>query len=191
MPDLDSLRAVVKTRVSPKRALHILCVEREADALAWRWNADRKAARIAALLHDVTKGLSEAEQLKLYAKYDILAKPWETGKLRHAATGAAIALHEFGASEEVAQAVRWHTTGRAGMSLLEKIVFLADYVDSTRRFDGVCLLRTFCYQDLDKALLLGLTFSIRHLMDAGRTICPDTLDAYNCYRNALDIRPTE
>ena len=177
--DLETLRAIVKTRVPPKRAMHILCVERQADALAWRWQADRQAARQAALLHDVTKGLSDDEQLKLLEKYDIVAEPWEMGKPLHAITGAAVALHEFRASDDVVRAVRWHTTGRAGMSLLEKIVYLADYTDSTRRFNGVSALRRLCRENLDAALRRGFEHAIRQLLDAGRLVCPATLEAYN------------
>jgi nicotinate-nucleotide adenylyltransferase len=178
-PDLDTLREIVKARVPQKRALHILCVEREADALAWRWNADRQAARQAALLHDVTKGIPEDIQLKLCEKYDIVAMPWEKGKLLHAVTGAALAKYEFHMPDSVVRAVRWHTTGRAGMSLLEKIIYLADYVDSTRGFHGARALRRLCYEDVNAALRLGLEHSIRNLLDAGRPICPSSLEAYN------------
>ena len=179
MRELDALREAVTARLSPKRALHVLCVEREADALAWRWHADRDAARRAALLHDLTKELSEPAQLKLCEKYDIVVMPWERGKPLHALTGAAVARHEFHATEEEASAVRWHTTGRDGMSLLEKVIFLADYVDGTRRFGGVDKLRRLCYEDLNAAMALGLDHTIRHLLDKGRPIFPITLDAWN------------
>ena len=173
------LREITKARMSVERVTHTLCVEREADTLAWRWNADRQAARQAALLHDVTKGLSEDDQLKLCGKYGIVVTSGESGKLLHALTGAAVARYDFGAPDEVVQAVRWHTTGRAGMSLLDKILFLADYVDSTRQFDGVRDLRKLCYENLDAALRMGLDFSIRLLLDEGKPICPATLEARN------------
>ena len=181
MMDLDSLRETIKTRVPPRRIIHILCVEREADALARRWNADRVCCRAAALLHDITKGLPEEDQLKLCDKYDIVASHWELGKPLHALTGAAVAFHEYGASEDVALAVRWHTTGRAGMSTIEKIIYLADFVDSTRHFDGVTTLRRLCFTDLDGACLSGFDSSIRRQLATGRTICPATIEA----RNAL------
>ena len=178
-PELCNLRGIVKTRLSPKRALHVLCVEREVDALAQRWNADRLSARKAALLHDITKELSEPAQLKLCAKYDIVTVIWERGKLLHAPTGAAVALHEFQATEEEALAVRWHTTGRAGMSKLEKIIYLADCVDGTRHYAGVDKLRALCYEDLDAALLFGLEYGIRRLLKKGRPVAPATLEARN------------
>ena len=177
--ELNQLRDIVIARLSPKRALHVLCVEREADALAWRWNADRTAARRAALLHDMTKELSEPAQLKLCENYDIVALPWERGKPLHALTGAAVARREFHATEEEALAVRWHTTGRQGMSLLEKVIFLADYVDGTRRFSGVDKLRRLCYENLDAALALGLETTIRQLLNKRRLIFPATLEARN------------
>ncbi|MCL2747405.1 MAG: bis(5'-nucleosyl)-tetraphosphatase (symmetrical) YqeK [Oscillospiraceae bacterium] len=181
MLDLDALRQAVSHRVPAKRLAHTLCVEREADALAWRWNACREDARAAALLHDVTKGLSDEAQLKLCKEYDIVASQWEMGKLLHALTGAAVAEHEFSAPPAVVRAVRWHTTGRAGMSLLEKIIYLADYVDSTRRFHKVHVLRQLCYTNLEAALLMGFDLSIERQIATGRLICPATLEA----RNAL------
>ena len=179
MMDLDFLRDTVKIRAHSKRVAHILCVEREADALAWRWGEDRTDARAAALLHDITKGLSDEAQLKLCREYDIVVTPWEMGKPLHALTGAAVAKHEFFAPDSVVQSIRWHTTGRAGMSRLEMIVYLADYVDATRRYDGVYPLRRLCYEDLDAAMLMGLGMSLRRQIDLGRPICPATLEARN------------
>ncbi|MDR3207759.1 MAG: bis(5'-nucleosyl)-tetraphosphatase (symmetrical) YqeK [Oscillospiraceae bacterium] len=179
LTELNALRAEAVRRAGP-RALHVLGVEQEADALAWRWGIDRLAARQAALVHDITKGLSWGEQLKLCQTYGIVTVSSFGGtaeKLVHALTGAAVARHEFGLSEEVAQAVRWHTTGRAGMALLEKVVYLADCVDSTRRHPGVFALRNLCYENLDAALRCALEDSIRHLQDKGRPICSDTIEA--------------
>ena len=181
MIDLDALRSIVKTRITSHRIVHTLCVEREADALAWRWGADRVVCRAAALLHDITKDLTLDAQLKLCKKCDIVTTHLETGKLLHAMTGAALARHEFEMPENVVTAVRWHTTGRAGMSTEEKIIYLADYVDSTRRFDGVADLRRLAFNNLDAACLLGFDISIRNQLDNGNPICPATIQA----RNAL------
>ncbi|MDR0381942.1 MAG: bis(5'-nucleosyl)-tetraphosphatase (symmetrical) YqeK [Oscillospiraceae bacterium] len=184
--DLRELRAAVLARTDRRRRLHVLGVAQEIDTLALRWGADRGQAARAALLHDVTKGLTPAEQLKLCAKYDIVTQSWERTehKLMHAVTGAAVARFEFGAEEAVCAAVRWHTTGRAGMTLLEKLLYLADYVDATRVFSEARALRALCYEDLDAALLRGLDLSIQFLLAERRAIHPDTMAA----RNALLTR---
>ncbi len=181
MYNLEDLRTEMKRRAGPKRMLHIVAVEQEADALAQRWGVDREKARRAALLHDVTKQMVYSEQLKMCEKYDIVTTAMERAehKLLHAVTGAAVARCDFGADEDIVSAVRWHTTGRPRMAPLEKIIYLADFVDATRRFPERPALRALCYDNLDAALLLGLDISIRLLLGEGRPICPATLDARN------------
>ncbi len=181
MLDLQVLRTDMCGRAGAKRMLHILAVEQEADVMAQRWGADRAAARRAALLHDATKELPLAEQLKLCEKYDIVTSPLQRSstKLLHAMTGASLARIVYGEAEAIVSAVRWHTTARADMALLEKIVYLADFVDVTRRFDEVGALRARCYENLDSALLFGIDLSIRFLLDEGQPVCPDALNARN------------
>ena len=96
----------------------------------------------------------------------------------HAKTGAALAREVFGADDEVAGAIRWHTTGRPDMTLLEKVVYLADYIEPSRDFDGVDELRSAVYDDLDKGLALGLRMSIEELEERGSPVHPNTREAY-------------
>ena len=136
--------------------------EEEAVRLAERWGADVQDAAEAAILHDVTKRLEPNEQLRMCAEYGIINDNSETEnpKLLHAKTGAAYARARFGAPDEIYDAIRWHTTGRAGMSLLEKIVYMADYIEPHRSFEGVDDLRELAYKDLDEAMRLGLRMSL-------------------------------
>ena len=168
--DLEALRRAARERLSEKRYLHTLGCEETAAALARRYGACEASARAAALLHDITKELDTPEQLKLCASYDIIPDKIqrESSALLHALTGAAVAAHVFHAPEEIARAIRYHTTGRAGMALLEKIIYLADYIEPGRAFPGVEKVRALADTDIDRALVLALSMSVRHLEEAGK-----------------------
>lgn len=173
------LRGKGEMMLKPKRIPHVRGCEAEAVRLAERWGEDTELAREAAILHDCTKREALSEQLKLCEKYGIIPDGLErvSEKLLHAKTGAEIARREFGAPEAVASAIRWHTTGRAGMSRLEKIVYMADYIEPNRNFPGVDELRKLAYTDLDAAMRLGFEMSIEDVKSYGNPVHPDTLRA--------------
>ena len=98
-------------------------------------------------------------------------------KLLHSKTGACMAKYVFGEPEEVYQAIFWHTTAKADMTLLDKILYMADYIEPNRDFDGVERLRALSYQDLDKALLLGVESTIQEMEERGLPIHSNTLQA--------------
>jgi nicotinate-nucleotide adenylyltransferase len=103
-----------------------------------------------------------------------------TAKLYHAMCGSMFIQKEFGIDdEEIINAVRYHTTGRKNMSLLEKIVFIADFISEERDYNGVDVMREKARRSLDEAIVEGLSFTIKDLIDAGRVVHTDTLDAYN------------
>lgn len=176
----EELRPVALSYLKARRVRHVLGVEEEAVRLARRYGADERRARIAALLHDCTKKLSMAEQLSLCTRYgvELDEAELENLKLLHAKTGAEVAKHIFGADDEICGAIRWHTTGRPGMTLLEKVIYLADYIEPSRDFDGVAALREAVYTDLNRALELGLRMSIEELRQRGEAVHHDTSDAY-------------
>lgn len=159
-----------------KRVPHVLGCSQTAEAFAKRCGADPDAARRAGILHDVTKALLPQEQLKLCKEYGMLYSDFEGthGKLLHAKTGAAVAARVFGESEEVCQAIRWHTTGRADMTTLEKIIYLADYMEPNRDFPGVEKLRKAAETSLDAAMVIGLEMSVAQLRERGRSIDPNS-----------------
>ncbi len=180
---LELLRPVALTYLHHRRAPHVLGTEAEAVRLAERWGGgDSKLiqkARRAALLHDCMKRLDMEEQKALCAEYGIELDPLEQReiKLLHAKTGAAIAESIFGEPPEIVDAIRWHTTGRADMTLLEKIIYLADYIEPTRHFPGVEDLRRRCYEDLDGGLLMGLEMTVGEMVERGSPIHRATLEA--------------
>ena len=177
---LEELRPVALSYLKAKRVPHVLGVEQEAIRLAKQYGADVDKARFAALLHDCTKKLDLGEQLALCAQYGIELDELERRalKLLHAKTGAALARDVFGASEDVCDAILWHTTGRPNMTVLEKVIYLADYIEPNRDFDGVDTLRAAVYADLDRGLALGLKMSIEELEERGSPVHEDTRAAY-------------
>ena len=176
---LAKLRPVALSYLKHKRIPHVLGTEQEAIRLAERYGADVGKARVGALLHDCTKKLDMPEQLALCAHYGIQLDDLEKKalKLLHAKTGAAIARDVFGVDEEIYCAILWHTTGRPGMTLLEKILYLADYIEPSRDFPGVDTLRKVCYEDLDKGLLMGLEMTIGEMNALGSPVHHATIEA--------------
>lgn len=184
---LDELRPVALSYLKGKRVPHVLGTEETAEQLAKRYGADSVLARRAALLHDCTKRLSMEQQLALAKQYGIALDDMErtTLKLQHAKTGAAIAEHIFGECSEVVQAIRWHTTGKANMTTLEKVIYLADYIEPTRDFPGLAELRETAKQDLDRAVLLGLIMTKEEMKEWGEPLHPDTETALACLKGTL------
>lgn len=176
---LDQLRAVSYSMVRSKRIPHIRGTEETAAKLARRWGADETEARKAAILHDCTKYFNLTQQLSTCEKYGILLDDMEKSALPllHSKSAAGIAKNEFGMSDEVCQAIRWHTTGKADMTLLEKILYIADYAEPTRRYDWANGLRELIETDLDAAVLRGLEITIEHTASKGDAIHPKTLEA--------------
>ena len=170
---------VAMSCIKAKRVPHVLGTEETAAKLARRYGADEEEARRAALLHDCTKRLTQEEQLALCRRYHIEVDEYERreGKLLHAKTGAAGARDVFGVSEAVYYAIWWHTTGKADMTLLEKILYLADYMEPSRDFCDLRELRRLAFEDLDRALLLGFTMAVEDLSDQGMALHPNSVYA--------------
>ena len=176
---IRQLRPVAMSYLKARRVPHVLGTEETAAKLARRYGADEEEARRAALLHDCTKRLTQEEQLALCRRYHIELDEYERreGKLLHAKTGAAVARDVFGVSEAVYYAIWWHTTGKADMTLLEKILYLADYMEPSRDFCDLRELRRLAFEDLDRALLLGFTMAVEDLSDQGMALHPNSVYA--------------
>ena len=176
---LSKLRPVALSYLKHKRIPHVLGTEQEAIRLAERYGADVEKARVGALLHDCTKKLDMEAQLALCRHYGIQLDELEQKalKLLHAKTGAAIARDVFGVDEEIYSAILWHTTGHANMTLLEKILYLADYIEPSRDFPGVDKLRAVCYKNLDAGLLMGLEMTIGEMNAMGNPVHHATIEA--------------
>lgn len=188
-PDLFWLRERAYAYLKPTRVEHVRGAEAMARRLALRWGADESDAAEAAILHDCTKKLTREEQLRLGEKYGIIPDKWEleNDRLLHARTGAAFAADRFGAPEHIASAIRWHTTGRPDMMLLEQIVFLADTIEENRKpYPALETIRKAAFQDLDGATELCLRRTLAFLEEQGESIHPNTARTREFYLKKLE-----
>ena len=181
---LEELRPIALSYLKPKRISHVIGTEKTAAALAEKYGADIHKARIAALLHDSTKRLSMEEQLAMCEHYHIELDELEQKalKLLHAKTGAALARDVYGVDDDIYNAILWHTTGKPDMTLLEKVIYLADFIEPSRDFDGVDALRAAVWEDLDKGLEMGLAMTVEEMTEMGNPVHRNTLEALDYLR---------
>ena len=176
---LEELEQVVVSLLKPSRVNHVLGCRDTAVKLAGHWGADETDAARAGLLHDVTKALNGQLQLTLCAEYGTILDEFSTKypKTLHALTGSLVAERIFGENPAVVEAICSHTTGKADMNLLEKIIYVADYMEPCRDFPGVEKLRELAFSDMDAALRLGLEMTLDHLAEQGSEVSPQSRDA--------------
>ncbi len=187
---VEDLRCVSNSMVKAKRLAHIKGTEEEAVSLAARWGADEDQMRRAGILHDCTKYFTLEEHLQICDRYGLALDDMERGavKLLHSKSGAALAQHVFGQEPIVCQAISYHTTGRADMTLEEMILYMADYIEPNRDFDGVEEMRTLAYQDLKAAMLMGVEMSMEDMQERNQPIHANTLDAYHWLKNEMKTK---
>ena len=176
---VQQLRPIALSYLKAKRCAHVLGTAATAVKLAEKYGVDVHRAEVAGLLHDCTKKLSMPEQLALCEKYGIALDELEKKalKLLHAKTGAALARDVFGVDDEIYNAILWHTTGKPDMTVLEKVIYLADFIEPTRDFPGVDALRRTVWEDLDRGLLMGLEMTVEEMEEMGNPIHVNTLAA--------------
>ncbi len=176
---MDQLEEVVVRLLNPNRVAHVLGCREAAVELAARWGADTTDAARAGILHDITKALDGPLQLTLCAEYGTMLSDFSIKypKTLHALTGSLVAERIFGENEAVVSAICHHTTGKAAMTLLEKIIYVADYMEPNRDFPGVEKLRELAYSDIDAALKLGLEMTLEHLKRQGSEVSPESREA--------------
>ncbi len=173
------LEQVVVSLLKPGRVAHVLGCRDTAVELAKRWGADPVDAERAALLHDITKALDGHLQLELCRAYGVEPDAFslQYPKTLHALTGSLVAQRIFGENPAVVDAIAAHTTGKAHMSLLETIIYVADYMEPNRDFPGVEELRRLTTVDMKKALIKGLQMTVEVLKKQGSTVSPGSREA--------------
>ena len=157
-------------------------VAKKAREMAEKFGADSEKAYFAGLLHDITKNSPQEEHLKIFETFGIILTAVEKNaqKLWHAMSGCAYLKHFLDINdEEILSAVRYHTTAKANMNLTEKILYLADFTSEDRDYPDVDVIRKLVDISLDDAFIYALKFSISDLVEQGRAIHPDTVEAYN------------
>ena len=176
---MEKLEQVVIDLLNPNRVKHVLGCRDTAAAMARTWGVDETDAARAGLLHDITKALDGPLQLTLCREYGKVLDEFSENnpKTLHALTGSLVAERIFGENEAVVQAIESHTTGKPAMNTLEKIIYVADYMEPNRDFPGVEELRRLAYTDLDAALKLGLEMTLAMLKTQNRQISPASSQA--------------
>ncbi|MDO4555170.1 MAG: bis(5'-nucleosyl)-tetraphosphatase (symmetrical) YqeK [Lachnospiraceae bacterium] len=186
MYQIDDMRAVLKNKLSEKRYEHTLGVEYTAAALAMCYSADIEKARIAGLLHDCAKYFPGDKLLSKCKKYDLPVNKYEKNfpELLHAKVGAYLASSKYGVKdEEILSAITWHTTGRPEMTLLDKIIYIADYMEPNRdKAPNLSTIRQLAFQNIDLCLTTILDHTLTYLKENGSVIDPTTFATYEYYR---------
>jgi len=174
----------IKGRMSEKRFIHSVNVAKTARWLALKYGENEEKALIAGILHDITKEWKVREHLEFLHRKNIGITKYEyaSKKLYHSITGSCLLKSYFKIDDcDVLNAVRFHTTARPGMSNLEKIVYVADFISDDRSFSGVDRLRALAALNLDSAVFAGLIETIKELVHDNSIIHPNTFNAYNEY----------
>ena len=172
---------IIRRRLGDYRFRHSLCVAEEARRLAQKYGADPAKAYTAGILHDIMKDTDPAAQMQMMQEYGAVLDNIEKDSptLWHARSGEVFLRNILGVTDgEILSAVRYHTTGRAGMSLLEQVVFTADFTSADRDYPDVDVMRAKADRSLTAAMRYGVEYTIRDLQSRGRAVHPDTLDLY-------------
>ena len=172
----------IRTKMSNDRFTHSVNVADEAVMLAKQYGCDEQLAYIAGILHDVAKEFSKEEQLQIIADGGIILDNVQKNapKLWHSICGSIYVRDVMGIKDNnIINAVRYHTTGRADMSLLEKIIYTADFTSPERSYDGVETMRTLSRRRLEDAMLFSCKFTLENLSSKELAIHKDQLDCYN------------
>lgn len=177
-----SLEQYLKEHIDSRRLAHSLGTAHEAVKLAKRYGIDEEKAYVAGLLHDVAKGGCKRGLIKMAAEYNVDVDNTEKDnpELLHGKIGAAMVKKHLAIDDEdILDAIRWHTTGRAGMSMLEKIIYIADLIEPGRNFDGIDDIRELAYQDIDDAMLLALEQVMQFVKSKGFSLHPNSVEAHD------------
>ena len=173
---------VLRQRLVESRFIHSLNVADSARDLAVIYGADADLCYTAGLLHDITKNASDEEHLDLFEKGGVILNEAEkcNKKLWHAMSGEQfVRLNTDITDEEVFSSVRYHTTGRSGMTLTEKIIYIADFISAERNYPDVDVMRALSARSLEEAMLYSLRYTIPDLIKKGQTVHPDSINLYN------------
>lgn len=172
---------IVAKQLTEKRYKHTLGVTETAIYLANKYHVDEKKAELAAIFHDYAKfrPLDEMRKIIIEQKFDSRLLHFNP-ELWHAPVGAYLTQYEVGINDpEILDSIRYHTSGRKNMSMLEKVIYIADYIEPGRQFPGVEEARDLAEKNLDEALLFSVRNTIQFLISKHQAVFPETFDLYN------------
>ena len=183
--DKKDIVVSLRSRLTDDRFFHSLNVAEQAKKLACIYGEDEDKAYLAGLVHDCTKNTPPAEQLKIIENGGIVLSELEqkSPKLWHAISGSVFIQSEYAIDDkDIISAVRYHTTGKADMTMLEKIVYVADFTSKERDYAEVEQIRFLAETDINKAVFEGALFTVESLKKRGLAVHPDTIDTMNFYK---------
>ena len=183
----EELYKIVEKRLSEKRFNHSRSVVKRALEYADIYDVDKETVKLCAIAHDIAKEISFEELIDYMSKYSIKFDNIEkiNKNLFHSKIGAEICKNEFDFTEDMVNAVRYHTTGRANMSLLEKIIYLADATEETRNYDDIQKYVDYVIKDIDNAMFMVSKWVIEKLSNKGEVIHLNTVECYNFYNKKI------
>lgn len=184
----EEYEAEVKKHLTEKRFFHSQCVASCAAELAERYGANMEQAKTAGILHDIMKDTPKEEQLKIMENFGIILTVPERAnpKLWHSIAGAAYCEHVLGVSDrEILNAIACHTSGKENMTLLDKVLFVADYISADRDYPGVEIMREAARRSLEETIVKGIAWTMCDLSGHGAAIDPNSVLAYNEALQAL------
>ena len=187
----ENLTMAIKNRLPAGRFLHTLGVEETAQNLANKYGMDTERVRIAALLHDIAKPLGTEEILRICQEGGdpVGEEELASEKVLHAKAGAVLARRDFHITdEEILSAIRFHTTGRPEMTLLEKIIFIADYIEPGRsKAPNLEKIRREAQIDLNRCICMIARDTLQHLRETGAHVDKRTEETYEYYRSLTNM----
>ncbi len=188
----DSIKTYIEKNFSEKRKLHTEGVRVTAMNLAKKYGADPEKAEVAALFHDMYRGVS-VDVLNYYVKHLGLSEIYlNNGNLVHGKIAAIVMERDFEITDpDIINAVSYHTTGRPAMSALEKVIYIADAIEPNRNYPGVEEIRQAAEEDLDKACLLSLSRTIEYVRQQGNFLDTDTIAARDYLQKQYAIKENE
>ena len=187
MVKYEDLYEDVKHMLSEKRFRHSEGVVKRAIEDAEIYNADIEIVKLTAIAHDIAKELTPEEEESIIKEYNVFLDDFEkvNHNLVHAKIGAEICKNKYGFTEDMVNSIKYHTTGRAEMSLLEKIIYLADATDENRKYESEFYVNTI-KENIDKGMVEVSKWVINHLLEKERPIHIDSINCYNYYLNKIN-----
>jgi len=182
MYNTEEYISLIKDTLSPYRFNHSICVAKKARELAKKYGVDEEKAYVAGILHDITKEMPTDEQIKLIEENGCKLSDFEKSNHRifHQMSGAVYVKNVLGITDEdIISGIRYHTTGRANMTLFEMLIYLADFTSADRSYPDVDIMREKTDESLLSGMLYSLKYTITDVVSHERTIHPDTIECYN------------
>ncbi|NLM43059.1 MAG: HD domain-containing protein [Clostridiales bacterium] len=182
MLELNDIHNYLEKHMSQERYMHSINVANIACSFAKHYGIDEGRAKLAGLIHDCAKE-EKYDNLVYYARncgFSIDQESFEIPQVLHGPASAYIARRVLGVEdEEILLSIRYHVTGRENMTFMEKIIYVADYIEPSRKFQGIEKVRTTAYENIDKALLIALDQTIMYIIERKGLLHHDTVNARN------------